>query len=944
VAAQVVIRYLPINGLLALSLLCALLSQGDCANAATTVSENIAEDALKRSIHDSAHVSSNDNDQAITTLSREVNSNIPVPQSVLVAQLITPNRSIPDAELPVPQDPPTVPPASEKPNPAQPESPPNPAQRRIVEQPMLRALTNSNNRFPWIVNPTGEAVFSPTLLNPLLVNPDKQQTQAGFELQSAGDRIVLNRLNLENLRSEEQFYWVLPGNRIVLETTGWQGQAVQQGQSTDTKIEQVVQLEQALWGMQFVSVIPTNFTDLTGNIDPDTIAVKTIAAEIINAPNTPAGIITLNPGNENNPPRRTGLLPSIGVGSTYSTEGGSSLFENLVVDNVPRVLQAFPTHNLQPLLGGDGLFPGAVIPNETLAEIGLVWGDPITGRGATFAPERTSNSGIKIAQGGKFDNTDLLNSLVNPDLSDRERRRHYYNSLFWVSLGQRAPIILSSSRKTDQTDWYQFQFGRPHNRALLQYDATKSQATYTNVFANPGLSLSISLERGQVDTLQALNSTAGMMLGSIFSLLRPASIDQSLQDARSRHQRQDSFAPLSSNITPIDRAQINRRLTNTLASAKRNTGLAQSSGQITLPSVTTPNGSSLFQVQVGNYRRAVQFFQFRRDVDPGETFVSKMRPKQEFGPLTFIGQPINTNRTRILPSNQSLAAQISLIGNNGQTLLVEEFNSTDFVTVPLAIRMVDFVSDNIELSRIDRVTTSKKQFNGYLTLPAVEGSWSGSSGKFSYGVNLGTWLNFDGDQAFNVRENNSGQLEPTLGTYLNARASAQFEKVFTDAKGKPRATFLQSPTIRLHWNSAMNGQNATYLNLSHSFVYQSNRLSYALTPGMAIFADNRKLSPVGFLQGQLQIGRQFSLQGVTELGDNLFVSLEARQQINSRWSIGGYWQNYRSINRGLNTRLNGSSYGLLLQHQPNMPGVFWKARVGHNDRDWEAKIETGIRF
>ncbi|WP_414590394.1 hypothetical protein [Anabaena sp. CCY 9614] len=325
--------------------------------------------------------------------------------------------------------------------------------RKIQQQIVLDALTFSANRYPLIVNPTDNFTFIPQLFNP---NKDENYIDTDIRIRSYGDYQIINKFTYGEFLKPDQFYWVIDDNRIVIETKGSQAGIVAQGRETDTYITQDMTSEQGFWGLQSLFNIPTDFENLTGTVDTNDLSITSIAGQLINPEGIPAGRVIINSGVNTDTPNVTVLentTSMLGSGSTLSSEGGDALFQYLDSINAPRILQGFPTNNLQPILDGGNvrLREGDIIPNSALEEAGILWGNILTGEGFDFTAPITSFPGVKIAQLGRFDNYDLLNVAVNPFLTQQEKDFHYLNSLQWVSLGKRDPQFetLSETQTTD---------------------------------------------------------------------------------------------------------------------------------------------------------------------------------------------------------------------------------------------------------------------------------------------------------------------------------------------------------------------------------------------------------------------------------------------------------------------------------------------------------------
>ncbi|MBE9215899.1 hypothetical protein IQ247_25095 [Plectonema cf. radiosum LEGE 06105] len=819
----------------------------------------------------------------------------------------------------------------------------NPAlKKQVLELYILNSISNSAKRYPWLINPTDNLNFSPETFNPI-----REKTYTNFDIKFAQEQPIVDKLTVANFRQPEQFYWILPDNRIVIETKGLQAGILYQGETTELENKLKLKLSQALWGMQSVIVLPQRFEDLIGEVDVSNFSIQTTVAELV----TPEGVIappvTINNTNSNNsntikPISELVVTPKVGSASTRNPQGGGALFRNLDAKNAPQILQAFPTNNLKPLLEAEGLFKGAFIPQDVLAKTGFFWENPLTGEQSKFQPEITSTPGIKVAQGDKFDNLDLLNVLINPYLKQQQRDNYYFNSLFWVSLGQRQPKIVENIIDKQEDDSHRLYLSNPHNRTLLQYDSTEVKATYHNVFANPGISLSFN--QGKVDKLQTANTTLSLLMGGIFASIQPPQLEQSLEEAKVKYNQQENLAALNSKATSQQRKEINQRLNRTLFLTNNTSSLEQVSGKFTFPSSITPKKSHLWQIRTGNHRRTVQFIQKESEWIEGDTYISKIRlSNDDFGPLTFIGLPIPLNQTSIQPVNRSSALEIKLINPDGEQF-VQNFNSSDLTMVPMNIRAFDMASDRIELTQIGQLNHKFQIFNGSLSLPTVEALWSGSSGNWNYGINSGLWFNLNSASAFNVANNNAGKQEPGLGVYMNGLLNLISNDVKVNAEGKTQSVTTHVPTLRFHWNSAANSLNPSYLNLSYSMFHQNQKFNYSLTPGIIIIDDNSRLKESAFIQTNWGWNTGWNIKGTMEINDNFYYSLEGLKKLNPNWSVGSYFKNYRNTNNGFNSRVSDLSYGLIIQNNLSGNNSFWQSKLGISGNSFDAQFQGSLRF
>ncbi|MBD2453569.1 hypothetical protein H6G80_05705 [Nostoc sp. FACHB-87] len=788
---------------------------------------------------------------------------------------------------------------------------------------ILNALTNSATRYPWIIDPRYNLNFATSTFNPF-----KNANYIDFSIKFSAKDPIVERFNFAHFQPAEQFYWVLPNNRIVVETQGWQSGISYQGETTDFQRIQIVRLTQRLWGMQAVSSIPPDFQELVGGTSFNQFSIQSIAAELINPIGIPAPSVQINSPLTANSSQINSIVPNI-----------SSLSTN----RPPLILQSFPTNNLQPLLGDVSLHRGEIVPQNNLKQAGFIWGNPLTSELTRFQAQTTSIPGIKQGSREQFDNSDLFDILLNPDISNQQRNLSYLNSLFWVTLGQQQ-TLLRTRDKTENQNWQRFYFSRPHNRTLLQYDSLVNKATYTNIYSNPGVSLSFSLDQIDVDQIQTANTSLGMLLGGVFEFIHPPEIANSLEEAKTRLSRQENFAPINSKATPEQRRKINQLLNRTLFLGNRTSSLEQISGSYTFPGKITPTSSSIFQIRAGNYRRAVQFIRGERTWREGKTYISKIDvSNRSFGRLSSVNVPIPAKQIPISTNNRSSALQVALISPNGESF-VQNYNSSDTTTVPVNIRSFDLAFDNIELSQNGRLITHIQTFNGYLSLPAIETLWAGAAGNWNYSINSGIWLNLNSSNAFNIT-NELGNSEPTLGFYTNGLLNYIDTHIELNAAGQTQAITSHIPALRFHWNSGSNYQNPAYINLSYSLIRQDkDRNNYSLTTGIIFYDATRRLRQSGFFQGAWEFSTGVELKTTVEISENFFYTLEGTQKINDNWYLGTYLQNFRDISRGIRSRVNDFSYGLLIKRDIPSNGMFWESRLGMSGNTFEARFEGGFRF
>ncbi|NEO73202.1 hypothetical protein [Moorena sp. SIO3H5] len=826
--------------------------------------------------------------------------------------------------------------------------------------PISDVITQSATKYPWIINPTDKLTFDPTSFR-----PNKNENYLETELRFADDNPILNRFTFANFPKDNQFYWVLDGNTVVIETQGFQGGLLYQGKSRDTQLTQTATVEQSLWGLQFISALPTNFEELVGDVEVNDLTVRVISGELRTPQGIRAGEVIINSGIDPDDPNVTVLenrVINLGSGSTLNSSGGGSLFQFLDADNAPQILQGYPTTNLQPLLdnGNVKLEEGEIIPQEALQAAGITWGDPLTGEGLNFTAPSTSIPGVKIAQPGGGMTNDLLNLSVNPFLTEEERDFHYLNSLHWIPLGQRATEVDLNLDSQDSKHWYRFYISKSHNRSLIQYDPVDISASYSSIFSNPGISLTLSFD-GDLDSNQIANATLGMVLGIVFEFIDFNNIDNSIKDARQKFDNNEEFARLQTKATPQQRRQINQRLNQTLANTNRSSRLNQVSGRVTFPSQITPNHSRIVQLRTGNHQRAIDFIQ--RDIsdwDQGDTSFSELRlSNQDFGPLGFIAGVVPLNNTAITPSNQSSAVDVILTSPDGRQF-VQQFRSFDNTVVPInSGRAFDIAFDRITLTQTSQRSIRDKTFAGYVSLPTIEVLVAGTSENFNYGVSLGGWFNLAPNSAPGVGENNPSDVsddngftkEPTVGVYSHAQVNWINRHVAVDSTNKPIAIITHVPFFSINWNSSANRLNPFQITAAYSFSRQGKSVGYSVTPAIlytpeglnAFMPENSQGEVVGYVTGDLGTVGGLKSNLNLEIGRKVFYDVELSQRVIENFSLGAFVRNFTTTNVGLDSRVSGFNYGAILRYHSDN-GLFIDAKLGTGDEGFDARVEAGAQF
>ena len=833
------------------------------------------------------------------------------------------------------------PPDSESSEEALPE-PPQPAQA-IDQQILLNALTFSAIKYPWTINPSDRISLRPTEFR-----PNQFEVYTHTDLRIAEENPVLNQLTVAHFPQRSQFYWVLDQNRVAIDTKSIQGGLIYQGQSTDTQFSQTATLSQSFLGLQLLVTLPNTLEELVGTADISNFAVSTTVGELITPLGIPAGDVIINNSAVRSP---TARILDLSSASTPSPTGGGDLFANLEAVNTPQILQGFPTNNLQPLLAGGtvSLTEGATIPPAALAAAGITFGDPITGAGFDFTAPISSLAGVRVGQPGGGFNDDLLNLAVNPFLSPQERDFHYLNSLFWFPLGQAATAFDLTTVLAEQEDWYRFYVSTSHNRILLQYDSEAIELSYRNVYSSPGVSFSFSFQ-GSFDEIQTGNSTLGLALGSLFEGVNLPLLNSSLTEARTQFETGQSFVPLQTQSTPAQRRQLNQRLNRTLNNGYRASGLEQLSGNVTLPGRVKQQHSRLFQVRTGLHKRRVDFAQieFGPFVEGTPFFSSLDISSQDFGPLGFVSGIVPLEGTSLTPENESFGFEVLLTSPEGEQV---GFTAGDSTVIPITSgRAFELAFDQLEISRIDQQSIRQREFAGELLLPAVEAVMAGTSGKFNYGVSVGTWFNLDSDSAPGVPNNTDGLQEPPAGAYTRTVLNWVETNVILDDEQKPAALETHIPFFTLSANTGANAINSAFLTLGYTFRRQGKRLGYSITPAFAYVPQGiNAFDPtqnngeiLGFVNGQLSIKDGVNMRTNLEFGNDTFYDFELSRPIIPEFELGGYVRNFTTIRPGITSRIDDLNYGGLFR--VNTKHLSIDARLGTGDNGFDASLQFGVRF
>lgn len=855
-----------------------------------------------------------------------------LPDDATLSQLPTSGSSVgvdslqtaPDAKIDQLQ--PSTPPAPSNAAPSQDSThSPEEVKAKLTDLMIQNALVNTATRYPWISDPTDRLTFSAQLFR-----PGRQRIYSSFDVQAIQEQVGFTRLMVGNFPKEESFYWILEGNRIVFETRGQLAGIVQQGRSSDIEVTQRMKLIQSYGGHQFVAALAPDMQRLLNNNNQSNSpaqvsSILTVTGEIVNPPGVAAPPVVLNhPGID----RHNSNLNVVRIPSQ------TTLFNNIDVANAPGVLQAFPTVNLQAL-AELALYPGEEVSEEMLQEAGITFGSPGRRIAPTFTPSLSSVAGIKTLQFGRFDNPDLLRTLLDRSLDEGQRKVHYLNSLYWSSFGLRIADQKESVNRHDY-NWYRFYTSQAHNRVMIHYDPELPKATFSQVLSNPGFSLTLKFNELEIDKNQSLMASLGLLTGAFFAGINPHGVDQLLEAAREKAANYETFSPLQTKTTSEERRQINRRLNSTLAYTNLASGLEQTSGLWTFSGDIEPQKSAVWQLRSGLHRRSVLFLESPPpNVTSGPIRLGNLRLSiDRFGPLGFGNAFISKNNLSS-SENVSYAVESLVTTTDGKQYLFEE-SSSDQVGVPIPARSTALAFDRLELHRTEIVKTNTYLYSGSLLLPAVEMVFSGTQGNLNYAVGAGAWLNFYPHQAINVRDNESKYQEPGLGLYATATVNYTHLNITRNADGTPQEILYFSPSLTLNFNSAANALNPNSIVLRSIVSYQNQGWELTVSPTLQ-YTHQWMFG----LPASIRFPTGLNLEAVAEVGPQFYYRLEALQPLNSQFGIGLYGRNFVEVE---GSRQGGYSYGIKLRYNVPTTSLSSDLTVGTSRVGLEMRLQGSLSF
>ncbi|WOB66824.1 hypothetical protein [Microcystis aeruginosa] len=885
--------------------------------------------------------------------------------------------------VPVPPVPEIIKPEEEVPS----QSPLTEEQLKIKDIAVKSFLESVAVRYPFIVNTNDLLTINPYEYRPTILNFyvnltfDLDQYSLGNQLnfKEFNDPLLKN-FNFSYYPNNQQFYW-LYDNNVMIETNGFHGNINYQGNVITQKSRQTAISTIPFFGVQTVFALPQAFESARGfEKDNNNLNITSGAVEVVSpqgVPGVPQVVFNINGEIE------VVSLDDTRKASTFTEQGGDSYFGNLDAENAPKFLQGFPTINFQGLLDNKvRLQIGQRIPLENLAKIGVTVGDFFTTAGFNFNQSFSSLPGVKTLQFDKgfedqlsriyasalnldssqLQNNDIVALMSNPFLTQEQRDFHYLNSLIWYSGGQRAPEITTRSFEPETHNWYRYIFNYSQNRTLLKYHPEKVELSYTNVFANPGVSLTVSPFLSDVDERQMVNATLGLALGGLFYLLNPNDINGALTTARQKYEENQAPESFSTQSTSADRRAMNLRLNNSLQNANLVSQLNQVSGSYTITDHVTPNSSLLFQLRTGTYQRAVQFFsrEIGEWTPESPLFFSVISPN-DFGPLAYTGVNVPIEFTNIEPLNRTSFAFIKIQNGEGDVLLKQQLavQSEAFTALPIVGpgKAADIEFGRIEISRFRQREFEDTSYIGYLYLPALEFILSGTSKGFSYSLSLGAWTNLYPQSSPQIDENISDLQEKTVGIFSSINLRWNFNNIWYNKNKQWETIISNSPLVNFSWNSSPNRLNISSANFGNvfQFVRQNWNLTwfsnFSFSPQeLNAAAPKSSLGNISYFSS-LNFSESSGLNIIFPIsfGDKVFYSVEATYPIIKDQKLGStrlgfYYSNYSVATRGFDNQFEDPNYGLVIKYNNPSSLLSIEAYLGHSDSGFRGRIQSSINF
>ncbi|MFN9173002.1 MAG: hypothetical protein ACK58N_00375, partial [Synechocystis sp.] len=562
----------------------------------------------------------------------------------------------------------------------------------------------------------------------------------------------------------------------------------------------------------------------------------------------------------------------------------------------------------------------------------------------------------------QIQNNDIVALMSNPFLTQEQRDFHYLNSLIWYSGGQRAPEITTRSFDPENQNWYRYSFNYSQNRTLLKYHPENSELNYTNVFANPGFSLTVSSPWNEVDYDQMVNTSLGLALGGLFHLLNPNDVNGALTTAKQKYEKNESPESFSTQSTSSERRAMNLRLNNNLYNANLVSRLNQVSGSYTVTDHITPNSSLLLQFRTGVYQRAVQFLE--RDVgewEPESPLIFSQIAPNSFGPLAYSGVNIPIEFTKIEPFNRTNFSVTKVTNSQGDVLFDQKvaLATQAFTAIPIIGpgKAADMNFGRIEISRFRQRDINDTSYIGYLYLPALEFILSGTSNGLSYDLSLGAWTNLFPSSSPQIDQNISNLNEKTIGIFSRINLKLDFNNIWYKEDNKWQTIISNSPFINISWNSNPNQLNISSMNFGN--VFQFVRPNWNLTwfnnfgfspQGLNAAIPNSTLGNISYFSS-LNFSESSGLNIIfpISIGDQVFYSVEAtypliQDQDFGIFRTGFYYSNYSVTTRGFDNQFEDPNYGLVIKYANPSSLISVEAYLGHSDSGFRGRIQTGINF
>ena len=886
-----------------------------------------------------------------------------------------------EPDLPVfPKEVPSLPIPDDKPE-TKPEEKPAlaPEQNKQVLRILMRSLLeNSASRYPFFVNTSDKLIINPRNFQPSKFtfyanfgfDLDKFAPSNAFQKEQFSDPLIKSA-NISIYPNDEQFYWVLDGNRVVIETQGNHLNFSYQGNSYQQKLRQFAQISTAFFGVQTVFAFPTALTDSVGSNKLNDLNVTIAGAEIVLPPGVQLpdnASFNLNiTGSDGSLFQKLIPLANAPKATTDQLLGGGALSGNLDARNAPKFFQGFPTVNLQPLLNnGVKLEAGSIIPRENLLAAGLTLGDFFTNQGYSFKAPITSLPGIKTLQVNQINNNDLFEVLSNPFLTKEQRDFHYLNSLSWSNLGQQSPEVTTSSILSPQNQaWYRYTLSRSYNRTLLQYDPEKIRLNYLNVFANPGLSVTTA-QWQDTDLNQTTNASLGLILGSAFSVINPGNLNASINEAKEQFNTVKTLATLKTKATSQQRRQMNERLNNTLSYSNTNSSLAQVSGSYTFSGNITSDSSLLLQLRTGIYQRSVQFIEQIIQPCTDETpVVIDSVSLDDLGPMFSNIPKTNANAPQTI-TYTFLQAKTS----DGQVLFDKSFvfdNNFDSLFTAASIigggKIFDINFSRLQLSTSRQREIETSSYTGNLYLPAVEFVISGSIDNLSYSLSTGMWFNLFPNSVPMI-DNNLGKLNPnatgesSLGGMLKFATKADFRNTFYDKNQQWSTIIVNSPFLSLTYNNNPNRLNLSSLSIGNVFQFVKPDFNITLYPVLNCSPQILNPDVQSTSLGDISTFLLFNFSHKSGFNFNTsfsFGNQEPSYQIESTYDvfkdkelgtviIGPYYSTYSTATKGFESQLKDPNYGMIFRYASANSGLVMNSRLGKSEDGFRGDMNLEFKF